>query len=66
MKYVAMKFFNSFVIGEEVQNPHNSWIDSGLVSAVESPSDFGEKVNEFVESLDPEKKTQKKKNVSNS
>jgi len=65
MKYVAMKFFNNFVIGDEVQNPHNSWIDSGLVSAVESPSDFGEKVNEFVESLDPEKKTQKKKNVSN-
>lgn len=60
-----MKFFNNFVIGDEVQSPHNSWIDSGLVSAVESPSDFGEKVNEFVESLDPEKKTQKKKNVSN-
>lgn len=66
MKYIANKFFNSFVAGEEVQNPHNSWIDSGLVSAVESPSDFGEKVNEFVESLDPEKKTQKKKNVPNS
>lgn len=66
MKYIAVKFFNNYVAGQEVEKPHPSWIDSGLVSAVESPSEFGEKLNEFVESLDPEKKAQKKKNVSNS
>jgi hypothetical protein len=66
MKYIATKYFNSFIAGEEVKNPHNAWIDSGLVAAVENPSEFSEKVNDFVESLDPEKKAQKKKNVSNS
>lgn len=66
MKYIAVKFFNNYVAGQEVEKPHPSWIDSGLVSAVESPSEFSEKLNEFVESLDPEKKAQKKKNVSNS
>lgn len=65
MKYIAVKFFNNYVAGQEVENPHNSWIESGLVSAVESPAEFSEKLNELVEALDPEKKVQKKKNVSN-
>lgn len=65
MKYISTRFFNSFVPNSEVKNPHPSWIESGLVIAVENPNEFSEKLDEFVEALDPEKKVQKKKNVSN-
>ena len=60
MKYIAQRFFNEYRPGDIVVEPVKAWIDSGLVSVVE---EVGVLVNEdpVVETLDPEKKVNKKK-----
>lgn len=60
MKYIAQRFFNEYRPGDIVVEPVKAWIDSGLVSVVEQVDVL---VNEdpVVETLDPEKKVNKKK-----
>jgi hypothetical protein len=60
MKYIAQRFFNEYRPGDIVVESVKAWIDSGLVSVVEQVDVL---VNEdpVVETLDPEKKVNKKK-----
>ena len=53
--YIAARFFNQYVVGDEVAEPNPRWIEDGLVQLVESKEDFMKVVDESVEDLDPEK-----------
>lgn len=63
MKYVAQRFFNTYSPGDEVPEPKESWIESGLVLLISEKEEFMQavSVDEEIESLDPEKPKRGKK-----
>lgn len=63
MKYIVNRVFNSFLFGQELvaEVVKESWVNDGLVLAVEDKESFIAKVDETIEALDPEKKPKSKK-----
>lgn len=62
MEYVVNRYFNNLVPGQILKEEEvkEGWVTSGLVQIVEPMESFVEKVDEFVESLDPENTVIKK------
>jgi len=60
MKYMVNRYFNNFIPGQILEEANQEWISSGLVLIVEEKEAFMEKVDDLVESLDPEKPKRKK------
>lgn len=62
MEYTVIRYFNGFVPGQILTQEQikDGWFTSGLVQIVEPMESFVEKVDEFVEALDPENTVVKK------
>lgn len=60
MKYMVNRYFNNFIPGQILEEVKAEWISSGLVLVVEEKETFMEKVDDFIEALDPEKPKRKR------
>lgn len=58
MKYIAKRYFNEYLPGQEVKEPKQSWIDGELVIVVQEHKEFIESIE--IEELNPERPKRKK------